>query len=269
MDVAAEVRALVADLLPVLAPHAMLDADSGLLVLPVGTAHADISLDGITQVCAGLPPAAWPSRIEAWLADMAAEVTAALSDRDRLRVQLTPRLPDRDRDRLMCTAYGELLDVVVMLDGHRLTRAAADRLAVPDPGSSALANTLHHELPTFTIADRTLPDDGPLRIVGKPGSPYATSALLDLGRFLPGPCPYGVLLALPRYSQVLLHPVHPDTLPGAAGAMAELAGGAYFDTDDPCDDRLYWWADESLYVIGFHRITGRAQLPWALRKLLP
>lgn len=61
-DISGEVRALVADLLPVLAPHAMLDTDSGMLVLPVGTAHADISLDAITAACAGLPPHAWRGR---------------------------------------------------------------------------------------------------------------------------------------------------------------------------------------------------------------
>ena len=64
-NVAGEVRALVADLLPVLAPHAMLDTDTGLLVLPVGTAHADISLDAITATCAQLPSHAWPQQV--WL----------------------------------------------------------------------------------------------------------------------------------------------------------------------------------------------------------
>jgi hypothetical protein len=77
-DVAIDIRALVADLLPVLAPHAMLDADSGRLVLPVGDAHADISLDAITAACAALPQQAWPGRVEAWLAAKAAQVTAAL-----------------------------------------------------------------------------------------------------------------------------------------------------------------------------------------------
>lgn len=101
-DVAAGVRALVAGLLPGLAPHAMIDTDTGLLVLPVGTVHADISLEAITAACARLPRRSWPGQVESWLAAKAAQVTAAMAERDRLgvledrlRVQVTPGSTNR------------------------------------------------------------------------------------------------------------------------------------------------------------------------------
>jgi hypothetical protein len=270
--VATDIRALVADLLPVLAPHAMLDTDSGRLVLPVGDAHADISLDAITAACAAVPQASWPGRVEAWLAAKAAQVTAALAERDRLgpleerlRVQVTPRLPEAERRQLMCTPYGDLLDIVIMLDGRgRLSRERADQLVIHDPGSHALANTLRDELPSFTVTD----DDHQVRSISKPGSPYVTSALPALERFLPGPCPYGVLVALPRYSEVLLCPVRPGGVDEAARALLERARIGFCTADDPCDDRLFWWANETLYAVGFGRFTGRVKVPGPLRALL-
>jgi hypothetical protein len=271
-----EVRALVAALLPSLAPHAMLDADNGLLVLPVGAAHADISLDAITAVCAGLPRAAWPGRVEAWLAAKAAQVTAALAERERLgvleerlRVQVTPRVAEEERGELMCTPYGDegVLDMVIVLDGRgRLTRQRSGQLVIHDPGSHALANTLRDELPSFTVTDD--PDTG-VRTVSKPGSPYVTSVLPALQRFLPpGPCPYGVLVALPRYSEVLLTPVVPGGLDEAARLMQERARLGFCVAEDPCDDRVFWWADEKLYAVGFGRFSGRVKVPGALRGLV-
>lgn len=213
-------------------------------------------------------------QVEAWLAAKTVQVTTALAERqqlgpveERLRVQLTPKLPEMERQRLMCTPYGDLLDAVILLGGEPLTRKRADRLAIIDPGSRALANTLRRELPSFAVIDDGH-DVHQVRSVAKPGSRCVTSALLDLVRFLPGPCPHGLLLALPRYSQVLLHPVQPDSLQGAAGAMAEHVRGTYLEADDPCDDRLYWWADDSLHVIGFSRLTGRPKLPQPLRRLI-
>ncbi|GAA1919191.1 hypothetical protein [Streptantibioticus ferralitis] len=276
--VAADVRALIADLLPLLAPHAMLDADTGLLVLPVGTAHADISLDSITATCAATPAHTWPTRVQLWLAEKAAEVTAALAEREGygpveqlLRAQVTPRLPDGERERLMCTPYGDLLDIVIVLDhpnGGWLTRERAEQLAVTDPGTRALANTLPAELSACTVTDRQLTTGGPVRVIGRPGSPYVTSALLDIERFLPGPCPSGLLIALPRYSEILLHPVHPASFRSAARALADLARRTYADANDPCSDRLLWWAQGSLYALDFSRLTRRPRVPRPLRALI-
>lgn len=274
-DVAGEVRTLVAALVPSLAPHAMLDADSGRLVLPVGTAHADISLEAITAACAQLPQAAWPGRVEAWLATKAAQVTAALAERERLgvleerlRVQVTPRVAEAERGELMCTAYGEgePLDMVIVLDGRgRLTRRRAEELVIHDPGSHALANTLRDELPTFTVTD----DGDGVRTISKPGSPYVTSALPALQRFLPsGPSPYGVLVALPRYSEVLLSRVERGGVEKTARVLLERARVSFCVADDPCDDQLFWWAKESLYAVGFGRFTGRVKMPRALRELI-
>jgi hypothetical protein len=264
-DVAAEVRTLVARLLPGLAPHAMLDADTGALVLPVGSVHADVSLDAITAACARLPRASWPGRVESWLAAKAAQVTAAMAERDRLgvledrlRVQVAPRLDGAEREQLMCTPYGDLHDIVILLDGRgRLTRERAAQLVIHEPGSHALANTLRDELPTFAVTD----DDSGVRVVTKPGSPYVTSALPALRRFLPGPCPYGVLVAMPRYSEVLLTPADPAHVDEAAQALLERCRLGFVTADDPCDDRLFWWAEERLYAVGFGRFTGRVKVP--------
>lgn len=257
--VADDVRALVADLLPVLAPHAMLDPDSGMLILPVGTAHADISLDALTRACASLPQAAWPSLVETWLAGKTAQVTAALSERGRLRVQLTPRLPKRERRRLVCTPYGDLLDAVVLLDGHRLTRQDAERLAVPDLGGSALEATLARELPALSVRD-----DGRVRVIS---GPYATSFLLAPDRFLPGSTAYGTLVALPRYSEVMLRAVQPGTFRDMALELAERARRSQAGATDPCDGCLLWYADEALHRVRFSPLTGRPVMPPAMRRL--
>jgi hypothetical protein len=245
-DVAGEVRALVADLLPVLAPHAMLDSDSGLLVLPVGTAHADISLDGLVTECAALPHSAWPTRVQAWLAEKAAQVSRALAERDRLRVQITPRLPRRERRRLVCTPHGNLLDIVVLYDGQRLTREACEQLAVPNPGRSAIEATLHFAFPALSTTD-----DGTVRVIS---GPYATSALLDPPRFLP---PGPMLVALPRYSEILACPAEAD----AARQLAERARRSRLGAADPCDDRLLWYHDSVLRRVRISRLTGRPILP--------
>jgi len=245
-DVASAVRALVADLLPVLAPHAMLDADSGLLVLPVGTAHADICLDALIEECARLAHSAWPSRIETWLAEKVAQVSRALTERDRLRAQVTPRLPRRERRRLVCAPHGDLLDIVVLYDGQRLTLEACERLAVPNPGRSAIEATVHHEFPALSVVD-----DGPLRVIS--GS-YATSALLDAPRFLP---PGPVLLAMPRYSEILACPAHPDM----ARELIERARRSRLGAADLCDDRLLWYHDSILRRVRISRRTGRPILP--------
>ncbi|WP_269859404.1 hypothetical protein [Streptomyces sp. RPT161] len=277
-------RALVADLLPVLAPHAMLDQDAGRLVLLVGTAHAEVSLDRLTAACAKLPPHAWPTRVEAWLGEKTGEVAAALQEREQrglveeaLRVQVTPRKRRGERRLLMCTPYGNLLDVVVT---HRplagggpasvsaLSREDVNRLAVADPGSRALANTLREELPMFTVADRVLPTGDPVRVISHSTSPYVTSALLDITRFLPGPCPYGALIALPRYSEILLHRVHPQSLHQAARALADLVSATRARAHDPCTDRLLWWADDALYGVSFGRLAGRLRVPRTLRGLI-
>ncbi|MFI9270241.1 hypothetical protein ACIGXM_05965 [Kitasatospora sp. NPDC052896] len=277
-EIAAAVRALVADLLPVLAPHAMLDADSGRLVLLVDAAHADVSLDGIVAICADLPQHTWPSRVQDWLAEKRRQVAEAVRERRELgevetllRVQVAPRLPAAERRRLLCTAYGELLDLVVVLDhadGGRLSRERAERLVLADPGGHALANTLRIELPAFTLAERPPAGGAPVWAVGRAGSPFATSALLGLDRFLPGPCPYGVLLGLPRYGELLLCPVVPDQLAVAARELAEQVGEAHRVAADRCDERLFWWAEERLYELRFGRLTGRPKVPAPLRRLL-
>jgi hypothetical protein len=287
---AADVRALVADLLPVLAPHALLDGESGLLVLPVGPAHARVALDGLVAACAGLPQHAWPGTFQAWLAATATQVGAALRERaglgeveELLRVQVTPRLPAGERRELMCTPYGELLDVVVMLDqpdGRRLTRARAELLAVADPGARAVANTLGRELPSFEVTGRLLASDGrlldgalpdglshdPVLVISKEGCPYVTSALLELGRFLPAGCRYGALVGLPRYSTVLVYPVTTRRVYAAAPALAALVRRTYATGPDRCGQGVYWWVGQRLFEVGFGR-SGRLRVPRPLRRL--
>jgi hypothetical protein len=320
--VAADVRALVADLLPVLAPHALLDGETGLLVLPVASAHARVALDGLVAACAELPQHAWPRTVQAWLVTTASQVSAALTERaalgeveveDLLRVQVTPRLPAGQRRELMCTPYGELLDAVIMLDqpdGRRLTRARAELLAVADPGARAVANTLGRELPSFEVTERLLTPDGrllagaraagaraagarldephpgephpgehrsgeprrgrlshdPVLVISKEGSPYVTSALLELGRFLPAGCRYGALVGLPRYSTVLVYPISTRRVRAAAPALAALVRRTYAAGPDRCDQRVYWWVEQRLFEVGLGR-SGRLRAPRPLRRL--
>ena len=256
----------------------MLDADTGRLVLPVGAAHADIPVEPLIERCAPLPSHNWPSQVEAWLAEKAAQVTAALAERREfgqveqlLRVQVAPRLPEPERGRLMCTPYGDLLDVVLVLDhekGGRLTRERADLLVLNDPGGNALANTFGRELPRFTATERPLGQGGTVRVVGRPGSSLVTSALLGLERFVPEPTPHGVLVGLPRYSEVLLYPVTADGPAGAARATADLVADGYDRAEDRCDRRLFWYFQEQLGVVEFGRLTGRPKLPRPVRRLL-
>lgn len=96
----------------------------------------------------------------------------------------------------------------------------------------------------------------------------ATSVLLGLDRFVPEPTPHGVLVGLPRYSEVLLYPVRAGGPAGAARAMADLVAAGYDQAADRCDRRLFWYSEEQLGVVEFGRLTGRPKLPRPVRRLL-
>lgn len=277
-ETAAQVRALVRDLLPVLAPHAMLDADSGDLVLPVDGAHADIGLETITATCAKAPRHTWPGLVQEWLERKTAQVADTVAERRRLgdvegmlRVQLVPRLPAAVRRERVCLPYGDLLDAVVWLHrpgGGLLSPAQLDRLAITDLGDHAVTNTVQRELPSLTVTEEPLGGRHTAYAVGEAGNPFATSVLLDPERFLPGSAPASMLVGLPRYSRVLLYPVEAGSLDEAARALAEQVRREHASAPDPCTAQLLWWSQQRLFEVHFSRIRGRVRVPRPLRREL-
>ncbi|OIV38910.1 hypothetical protein BIV57_03320 [Mangrovactinospora gilvigrisea] len=280
-----DVLALLSDLLPVLAPHALLDREERRLVLLVDGAHATVDLEPLLSACRGRPQHTWPRRVEEWLAATAEGSAAALRERrrlggdveSRLRVRLVPPLPGPERRRLMCLPYGPLLDVVIHLDHPAepgpLSRERAVQLALADPGEAAITGTLRREVPTFSVHDEPLGGTGEdgdrVRVVARDGNPYVTGVLFDLERFVPAEeRPRGLLVGLPCHSRVLLYAVRGEALLRVAPVMAAQVREEFDAAPDGCDPRLFWWHEDRLYELRRGRLTGRPRVPWALRSLL-
>lgn len=278
--IAVEVGALVADLLPVLAPGASLDAAAGIVALPVGTARVRVTIGALVVSCRRLPSAAWPREVDGWLSSVGIQAVTAVTEREAfgqvevealLRVQVVATLPAERRAELVCAAFGDHLDIMVVVehptDGGPLTCDAAERLGLAEPGTPALRHTVEQVLPTLPVTDVPLPSGRLVRQVGRDGLPYATAALLDLRRFLPGPCPYGVLLGLPRLSRIALLPALSGRALAAATELDRIVSREHAAASDGCCDGIFWWVDDRLLPLPVDRTTGAPDVPPELRAL--
>lgn len=258
-DVRDDVAALVRDLLPILVPGATFDAESAAVLLPVGDGRARASIDSLVAACRDQPNHTWPRLVDRWLTDLRASVTdAAAADRpvtvERLRIQIAPRRVADDLAGLVVLPYGGFFDARVVVDHpnrvEALTagQAAALGLDADRAANAAIQRTIAEELRHLEVREHDV-GGARLHLVARDGSPYVTSVLLSVDRFVPGSTPHGVLVAAPRYSAVILHRVESEAALDVAVVVSRLAGQMYREAPDPCTDRVFWWVDGTLYPI--------------------
>ncbi|MCW2858404.1 MAG: hypothetical protein JWP48_112 [Actinoallomurus sp.] len=259
-DVAANVHALIQDLLPVLVPGARFDADAAELVLPVGRAEPRAVTTTIVGHCARAPQHLWPRLVEEWLRDVSDQATLAIGEiellgdvRKLLRLRIVPKTSEPTREGFVVTDFGPFFDAMVVIDhpayGGPLTKERAARLQLGKLGTLAIDNTHRDELIGLTVTERPLTLTESVRLVTKPGSRYVSVALTDLASHLPRRCPYGALVGVPDHNKVLLYPVAStavfDVLPVFADVVAEMYDGG----GDPCSRGIFWWVDGHLLAV--------------------
>jgi hypothetical protein len=268
--VAADVHELLAARLRALLPGAALDQSQGVIVLPLHDGeHARVPTASLLGSCATRPPEDWPALVDGWLREIAGAVLAAAdaaqeqavagSDqaglRERLRLRMVPKLDERSAEQLAVVPFGRYFDALLAVDHpdsmELLTRAQAAELGPADAVRQlAISNTVERELITFEVRDQPLRGAETVRTVAKEGSPYVSSALLAVQRLLADPAPYGALVAVPRYSLMLLHEVASDRALDFVATFHVMARSKYLGAPDPCTPHVFWWLQGDLYAVG-------------------
>lgn len=261
------VRALVSDLLPVLAPGAAID-DDGVVAFPAGDdTRAKVSTGPLVKECAGRPHQEWPQLVDRWIAGARARVTELTRDvgaedpaegagalpRDALRMRIMPRLDEATGAAAVTMPFGRYFDAVLALDlPDRVELVPRSRIGDASPGdllTAALGNTVAQELVYCEAKEHAVTPTHSVRLVAKDGSPYVSTAVTSVERFLAGPAPYGVLLAVPAYSAMLLHPVTSEAVFDFAASFFALADSMHTDAADPCSPLVFWWHEREFHLI--------------------
>ena len=273
-DVAADIHALIQDLLPVLVPDARFDADLAEVVLPVGQAEPRAVTTTIVGRCTRFPQHEWPGLVEEWLRTISDQATLAIGEIELLgnvnrllRLRIVPKTSERTREGFVVTAFGPFFDAMVVIEhpryGGPLTKERAARLYLSRLGTRAIDNTQKYELVGVTVTERPLTMTESVRLVTKPGSRYVSVALTDLTGYLPRWCPFGALVGVPDHNKVLLYPVTStavfDVLPVFADVVAEM----HDDGADRCSREIFWWFDGHLLPV-----RERGTPPAELRKVV-
>lgn len=78
------------------------------------------------------------------------------------------------------------------------------------------------------------------------GSWWASTLLLELGRYLSPHPAHGALAMVPVRDALLFHEITDDSFVDSMRAMIELGLTYHFDDPDPLSPHLYWWHDGSI-----------------------
>ncbi|GAA2111801.1 hypothetical protein [Actinomadura alba] len=259
-DVAADVHALIQDLLPLLVPDARFNAEAAEVVLPVGRAEPRAATAVIVERCARAPQHKWPKLIEEWLLGVSDRAAMAIGEiellgdvRRLLRLRIVPRVPDTARETFVVTEFGRHLDAMVVIDhplyGGPLTKERCARLGLSRVGSLAVNNTHERELIGVIATERPITMTESVRLVTKPGNRYVSAALTELPQFLPGPCPYGALVGVPDHNTLLLYPVTSTAVFDVLPVFTDVVGEMYERSDDACSSDTFWWLDNRLALV--------------------
>lgn len=250
-DVAADVHALIQDLLPLLLPGARFDTDAAEVVLPVGRAEPRAVTTTIVARCARVPQHEWPALVEEWLLQVSDRAAMAIGQiellgdvRRLLRMRIVPRLPEGVREGFVLAEFGPYFDALVVIDhpkyGGPLTADRAALLHLEDIGTWAVDGT-QEELIGLTVTERPLTMTESVLLLTKPGCRYVSMALPELADHLPRRCPHGALVGVPDHTRILVHPADStaalDVLPVFADVVAEMYDGSA----DRCSRDVYWW----------------------------
>ncbi|MWK36544.1 hypothetical protein GEV43_22510 [Actinomadura sp. J1-007] len=251
LDAAADVHALIRDVLPVVAPTAWFDSGTSEVVLPVGRSEARASTWTVLERCAREPRGAWPRLVREWVREVGDRAFLAVGEmelfgdvRELLRLRIVPKLAPRDREGLVVVPAGDHFDAMVMIEhpryGGPLTKARAGLLGLRKLGY-VMTNTHDRELADVAVRDQPLLPGRDVRVVTKPGSRYVSALLSEVDQFLPGPNEHGALVGVPSHSTLLLYPITTapavrEVLPVFADVVREMHAAA----DDPCAPGVYW-----------------------------
>ncbi|MQA01864.1 MAG: hypothetical protein GEV07_03740 [Streptosporangiales bacterium] len=63
---------------------------------------------------------------------------------------------------------------------------------------------------------------------------------------MPKSCPYGALVAVPRASMLIVHPVMSNRVLHFLPEFADIVVEMHDTATDACSHRTYWWADDQL-----------------------
>ena len=251
LDIAADVHALIRDLMPVVAPSAWFDPGTSEVVLPVGRSEARASTWTVLERCAREPRrAAWPRVVDGWLREVAHRAFLAVGEmelfgdvRELLRLRIVPKLAPRDREGLVVVPAGDHFDAMVMIEhpryGGPLTKARAGLLGLHKLGY-VMTNTHDRELADVSVRDQPLLPGRDVRVVTKPGSRYVSALLSEVDQFLPTPNAHGALVGVPCHSTLLLYPISSTAVLEVLPVFADVVAEMHADADDPCAPGVYW-----------------------------
>jgi hypothetical protein len=250
LDAAADVHALIRDLLPVVAPSAWFDPGTSEVVLPVGRSEARASTWTVLERCARASVPSWPRLVDEWVREVQHRAFLAVGEmelfgdvRELLRLRIVPKLAPRDREGLVVVPAGDHFDAMVMIEhpryGGPLTKARAGLLGLRKLGY-VMTNTHDRELADVSVRDQPLLPGRDVRVVTKPGSRYVSALLSEVEQFLPGPNRYGALVGVPCHSTLLLYPITSAAVLDVLPVFADVAREMHADAEDPCAPGVYW-----------------------------
>ena len=270
-DMAALVEAEAASTLP----GAGVDPQTGELVVPMVSGEARIALDSLAAQLHIAEPETAPTLVRQWFAELAVSLNTAAAAPSQtappepippagpstLRLRVMPRWsPDVAAAVAHRPVPFEFDAVVIGVDAAGQPAYVTREQAVAMGGveaviETALNETLVQELASLEVRDVEISDEQ-VRVITKEGSPYVTTALLSLPRFLDDNAPHGVLVIAPSYDHVAIHDVRGhgaiELIPDLAVTAADLSRRSAL----PCSDGVFWWYGQQFHRIGVAEEAG-------------
>ena len=269
-----EMAALVAAEAASTLPGAGVDAQTGELVVPMASGEARIALDSLAAQLEIAEPETALALVRQWFAELAVSLNTAAAPPQTappepippagpstLRLRVMPRWsPDVAATVAHRPVPFEFDAVVIGVDAAGQPAYVTRDQAVAMGGveaviETALNETLARELASLEVRDVEISDEQ-VRVIAKEGSPYVTTALLSLPRFLDDNAPHGVLVIAPSYDHVAIHDVRGhgaiELIPDLAATAADLSRRSAM----PCSDGVFWWYGQQFHRIGVAEEAG-------------
>jgi hypothetical protein len=255
-------------------PGARVDPQAGDLVVPMASGEARISLESLAAELQISEPETAPELVRQWFAELAASLNTAAAAPQvapfapvppagpaTLRLRVMPRWsPDVAATVAHRPVPFEFDAIVIGFDATGqpayVTREQAFAMGgVEAVVETALNETLVDELSGLDVRDVDIAGER-VRVIAKEGSPYVTTALLSIPRFLDDNAPHGVLVIAPSYDHVAIHDVRGhaaiELIPDLAATAADLSRRSAM----PCSDGVYWWYGQQFHRIGVAEEAG-------------
>lgn len=217
--------------------------------------------------------------VDSWLRAIQEQVVdgSAPSDlaavRSGLRARVVPRMQPEVAAVVVHSNFTDELDIVAVVDyPDRTLRVTRDMLASTEQGrdvvQEAIAATVSAELLDLDIRDHDVTPEDSVRVVAKDGNPYVATALLLVSRLLPGPAPYGALVAAPKGSTIMLYLISSDRALGFLQTFDRFARNLASAAEDALVGQVYWWFEQVFHPVGVSSDGSSLSLPPALQDLV-